>query len=191
MAFFMSLYLSAYPSHAIKLTLFAVSLMDNIMKKTLLAALLTLPSLATAEDQSAMAFSVASYDAFDSDANAAEIGVEYRFAPVESIYNLIPTIGASITSDGAYWAYAGARYDWSFASNWVLTPHFAVAAYEDGGGADLGHGLEFRTGLDIAYQLTDESRLSLGYYHMSNADLGDENPGADSILMTYSVSLDQ
>lgn len=161
------------------------------MKKTLLFALLALPAFANAEEHSAIAFSAASYDAFDSDDHAAEIGIEYRFAPVETFYNLIPTIGASITADGAYWAYAGARYDWSFANNWVLTPHLAVAAYEDGGGADLGYGMEFRTGLDIGYQLTADSRLSLGYYHMSNADLGDDNPGADSVLMTYSISLDR
>ncbi|MBD3635098.1 MAG: acyloxyacyl hydrolase [Methylophaga sp.] len=161
------------------------------MKKILITGLLalSLPALAIAEEQSAVAFTAGGYDAFDSEDNATEIGVEYRFAPAADFYNIIPTIGASVTSDGAYWAYAGVRYDWSLSANWVLTPHFALAAYENGGGVDLGYGLEFRTGLDLAYQMTDRSRLSLGYYHMSNADLGDYNPGADSIIVSYSYTL--
>lgn len=163
------------------------------MKKFLLAGLMAccLPAVAMAEEASAIAFSAGAYDAFDNEDNAAEIGLEYRFAPAADFYKLIPTLGASMTSDGAYWAYAGVRYDWSVSSHWILTPHFALAAYENGGGVDLGYGLEFRTGLDIAYQLTNNSRLSLGYYHMSNADLGDDNPGADSFLISYSYTLGQ
>jgi predicted heme/steroid binding protein len=167
--------------------------MEGTMKKILISGLmaLSLPFMAIAEEQSAIAISAGGYDAFDSEDNAVEVGIEYRFAPSPNFYNLIPAVGASVTSDGAYWAYAGIRYDWSLSTNWLVTPHFALAAYENGAGVDLGYGLEFRTGLDIAYQLTDKSRLSLGYYHMSNADLGDDNPGADSIIVSYSYMLDQ
>lgn len=163
------------------------------MKKILITGLLalSLPVMVVAEEQSAIAFTAGGYDAFDSEDNAAEIGLEYRFAPATGFFNLIPTIGASVSSDGAYWAYAGVRYDWSLSADWIVTPHFALAAYENGGGVDLGYGMEFRTGLDIAYQLTASSRLSLGYYHMSNADLGDDNPGADSIIVSYSYTLAQ
>lgn len=158
------------------------------MKKTLLAGLvaLTLPGMVNADHGAELAFSVGAFEAFDSEDSAAEIGIEYRFSPVESAFNLIPTLGLSMNSDGGYWAYAGVRYDWNFNPKWTLTPHFAVAAYEEGDGADLGHDMEFRTGLDLAYALTDESRLSLGIYHMSNANIGDKNPGADSLIVTYS-----
>lgn len=158
------------------------------MKKTLAAAVIafSLPQLALAEQQPAIAFSTGAFEAFDSDESAAEIGVEYRFAPLESVLDLIPTLGLAMNSDGGYWAYAGVRYDWTLSPKWILTPNFAVAGYEDGGGMDLGHGLEFRTGLDLGYQLTDHSRLALGIYHMSNAYLGKENPGSESVIVTYS-----
>lgn len=163
------------------------------MKIKALLFIFLLPSLAIAEDQSAIAVSLGGYDILDTngiDSETVQVGIEYRFAPLPSFYDFIPTVGAEITFDGAYWLYTGVRYDWSFKPKWTLTPHFALAAYEAGGGYDLGHGLEFRFGADLGYQLTEKSRLALGYTHMSNAHLGDENPGADSVLLTYSRSLD-
>lgn len=163
------------------------------MKKLLAAGLLTaslLPQLAQAEQQSAIAFSAGAFEAFQSEKSAAEIGVEYRFAHVDSAFNLIPTLGLAMNSDGGYWGYAGVRYDWEFSPKWILTPHFAVAGYENGAGSDLGYDLEFRTGLDLAYQVTDKSRVSLGMYHMSNADIGEQNPGAESVILTYSFTPD-
>lgn len=161
------------------------------MKKIWLAGLIatmTLPQLAQAEQQSAIAISAGAFEVFDSEDNAAEVGLEYRFAPVASAFNLIPTLGLAANSDGGYWGYAGVRYDWQLSPKWILTPNFAAGLYEDGGGADLGYDIEFRTGLDIGYQVSDSSRVSLGIYHMSNAELGDENPGSESIILTYSFS---
>lgn len=160
------------------------------MKKTFIGTVLALSllsPLANAEQQSAMAFSAGAFEAFENDGRAAEIGIEYRFAPQESIFNLIPTLGLAMNSDGGYWGYAGIRYDWMLSPKWTLTPHLAIAAYEEGGGTDLGHDMEFRTGLDLGYQLTDSSRLALGIYHMSNADISDDNPGSESVIATYSV----
>ena len=159
------------------------------MKKTLFIGLLaisSLPQIALAEPQSAMAISAGAFEVFDNEHTAAELGLEYRFAPAESAFNLIPTLGVAMNSDGGYWAYAGIRYDWELSPKWILTPNFAVAGYEDGGGADLGYGIEFRSGLDLAYQVSDDSRVSLGIYHLSNASIGDENPGAESLILTYS-----
>lgn len=160
------------------------------MKRTVIGAvtaLLLISPLVNAEQQSAIAFSAGAFEAFENDGSAAEIGIEYRFSPRESLFNLIPTLGLAMNSDGGYWGYAGIRYDWMFSAQWTLTPHFAIAAYEDGGGTDLGHDMEFRTGLDLGYQLTDSSRLALGIYHMSNADVADDNPGSESVIVTYSV----
>ena len=160
------------------------------MKKTLVASLLALilPQVCIAEDQAAIAFSAGAFDAFDNEDNAVEFGVEYRFAPLASAFNLVPAMGISVNSDGGYWAHGGVRYDFRLNPAWILTPHFSVVGYEDGGGVDLGLGLQFRSGLDIAYQVSESSRIALGYYHMSNADLGKNNPGADSMLLTYSYT---
>ncbi|MCX4188344.1 acyloxyacyl hydrolase [Methylophaga sp. OBS4] len=162
------------------------------MKKPLIAAgifALTLAPVASAEQTSAVAFSAGAFAVFDTD-TAAEIGAEYRFAPLESVFNLIPAVGINANSDGGYWAHAGFRYDIELNPNWILTPNVAVVGYENGGGRDLGHGLQFRTGLELAYQLNTSSRIGLGIYHMSNAHLGKNNPGAESIFLSYSFTPD-
>lgn len=159
------------------------------MKKTISGAVIALSlfsSFASADDQPELAFYLGAFEAFNSNNNATEIGLEYRFAPLASAWDLIPTLGLAMNSDGGYWAYAGVRYDWQFSPKWTLTPHFAVAAYEDGASLDLGYGLEFRSGLDLGYLLNDNSRLSLGVHHMSNADIADDNPGSESLIVTYS-----
>jgi len=154
-----------------------------------LVCLALVPS-AFAEESSAIALSIGAFDAFDNDDTAAEFGIEYRFSPMESAYNLIPVIGLTANSDGGYWAHTGIRYDYHLNENWVLTPNFAVAAYEDGAGKDLGHAIEFRTGLEVAYKLDESSHLGLGIYHLSNAGLDDKNPGEESVILSYSFSPD-
>ena len=141
-----------------------------------------------ADDSPSVAFSAGAFNVFDSD-KAMEMDVEYRFAPIAAIWHLRPTLGLAITSDGAYWGQAGIRYEFELNKDWILSPSFAVAAYEQGGGLDLGYDLEFRTGLELARQLDKQQRLGIGIYHFSNSDLGHRNPGAESLLLTYSVSL--
>ena len=151
---------------------------------------LTLIPFAHAEKSSAIAISAGVFDAFDNDDTATELGIEYRFAPMESAYHLIPVVGFTANSDGGYWVHTGIRYDYHLNENWVLTPNFAVSAYEDGGGKDLGHAIEFRSGLELAYKLDESSHLGLGIYHLSNAGLDDHNPGEESIIFSYSFSPD-
>ncbi|MEC9412329.1 MAG: acyloxyacyl hydrolase [Pseudomonadota bacterium] len=159
--------------------------MNKHLRNASIALTLLLPSTAFAEQESQMALSVGAFEVFD-DNTAAEIGVEYRFSPQASAFNLIPTLGATLTSDGGYWGYAGVRYDIYLNNNWILTPNFAIAAYEQGGGVDLGYDIEFRTGAELAYQFSDKSRLGLGLYHLSNANIGENNPGAESLILSYS-----
>jgi hypothetical protein len=143
--------------------------------------------LAFAEQSSALAISAGVFDVAKDD-SAAELGIEYRFAPVESFYNIIPAVGLAANSDGGYWAHAGIRYDVDISDNWVLTPNFAVVGYEKGGGKDLGHGLEFRSGLEFAYKLNANSHLGIALYHLSHAGIGGKNPGQESVILSYSFS---
>jgi lipid A 3-O-deacylase len=159
--------------------------MNKYLRNASIALTFLLPSMAFAEQESQIALSVGAFEVFD-DNTAAEVGVEYRFSPQKSAFNLIPTLGATLTSDGGYWGYAGVRYDIYLNNNWILTPNFAIAAYEQGGGVDLGYDVEFRTGAELAYQFSDKSRLGLGLYHLSNANIGENNPGAESLILSYS-----
>ncbi len=143
---------------------------------------------AISEDSSSLAISAGAFDV--SQESTAELGLEYRFAPVDSFYDIIPAIGIAANSDGGYWAHAGIRYDIHISDNWVLTPNFAVVGYEKGGGKDLGHDVELRSGLEFAYKINASSHFGLAIYHLSNAGIDDKNPGQESVILSYSFSPD-
>ncbi len=122
--------------------------------------------------------------------NPAELGVEYRFAGLKipklpASIALKPAVGAAGTKDGNAWVYGGLRLDLKL-GGWVVTPQFAVSLYEDGGGRDLGGVLEFRSGLEVAYDFGKGPRVGLLFYHLSNADFYDFNPGSNSLVLTLS-----
>ncbi len=157
----------------------------------LTSALLTLSPQVLSEQSSALAFSVGVFDFLDEDPvnRTAEVGIEYRAAPLKDAYDLIPVLGVNVNLDSAYWIYTGVRYDYHLNEDWVLTPSFAVSLYEDGSSKDLGYPFQFRSGLEFAYKINGSSHLGLGIYHLSNFRLADHNPGEESIILSYSFSL--
>ncbi|MEH6580279.1 MAG: hypothetical protein V7731_24780 [Amphritea sp.] len=102
---------------------------NNKLTALLLATIcLSLSPQTFAEQSDAIAISAGAFDITeDNDGESTEIGIEYRFAPLESAYNLIPTLGIAANADEAYWLYAGVRYDFHLNPKWVLTPHWAVS----------------------------------------------------------------
>ncbi len=61
----------------------------------------------------------------------------------------------------------------------------AVSLYDRRDGKDLGHIVEFRMGLDVGYRFANGFSLSLGIYQHSNTRLAKDNPGANSVFVTY------
>ncbi len=118
---------------------------------------------------------------------AAEFRLEYRSDIKFWIFK--PFGGLMGTSDAAIYAYAGILTDFFFGNRIVVTPSFAPGYYENGDGLDLGHELEFRSQLEIAYRFDNRSRLGIAVSHMSNASIGDENPGTESAIIYYSAPL--
>lgn len=146
---------------------------------------LLLPSPAGAEGVESFALSAGAFDMIDG-VGAVEAGFELRFTP--RAFDLVPATGVVVNSDGGGYVYGGLRYDWDFAPRWVATPHFSVTLFEDGDGRDLGSVLEFRSGLEVAYELTDSSRVGLSFYHLSNAGVSETNPGSESLVLVYSFA---
>lgn len=119
--------------------------------------------------------------------DSGEFRLEYRSD--KKILLFKPFGGAMATTDGASYYYAGILVDVFLGRRVVLTPSFAPGYYARGSGYDLGYPLEFRSQLEIAYRFDDRSRLGLSFGHMSNASLGDKNPGTESLMLNYSVPL--
>ena len=41
----------------------------------------------------------------------------------------------------------------------------------------LGNDIQFRTTLEFSFELKNKNRIGLSFGHISNANLGDKNPG--------------
>ena len=116
---------------------------------------------------------------------ATEAGIEARFASRRIFkLDLVPIVGISANEDGAFWGYAGFRWEIPLGEKWQLAPTFGTALYEEGDSKDLGHTVEFRSGIEIARRFPN-GRLGLLLYHLSNASISDHNPGEESLLLTW------
>lgn len=144
---------------------------------------------AQAEEPAFLALSGGVYDAIDDD-TAGEFRAEYRFAEADKLWLFTPFLGVMVTTDKAAYAYAGLGLDILLTERLILTPSVALGAYHDGDGKNLGHTLQFRTGMELAYRFPDRSRLGLALHHISNAGLGNHNPGAESVALTYAIPTD-
>ena len=158
----------------------------NKMKFMVLALLiLSAPVSARAEEPDLVAVSAGVYDVLDSE-TAGEARLEYRWQ-TPLFWRVSPFIGVMGTTDSAAYGYGGLGADIKLTENWIFNPNFAIGAYKNGNGKDLGHGLEFRSGAEIAYKFQNDSRLGLSFHHISNASLGNENPGTESVVLTYGI----
>ncbi len=152
----------------------------------LLCAACALPA-AAGDGPTGLAFAEGRFD-IARDEKPLEIGLQYRFRPFELwSVPLIPMVGISATAYKNLWVYGGLRYDWKLSKHWIATPTFAVSLYEEGNGKDLGGVIEFRSGLEIAYRFDRGYRLGLEFYHLSHANIYDNNPGSNSLVLTWSL----
>tara|TARA_B100000674_G_C37657032_1_gene830624 strand:+ start:149 stop:676 length:528 start_codon:yes stop_codon:yes gene_type:complete len=69
----------------------------------------------------------------------------------------------------------------------IFTPSFGVGYYDDGSGKKLGNDIQFRTGLELSYELQNLNRIGISLSHISNANLGDKNPGVEVINISYQI----
>ena len=98
--------------------------------------------------------------------------------------NLSPVTGAMITADNATYFYTGVQAHYKIGSL-NFTPSFTPGYYNEGNGKDLGHALEFKSELQLSLELPKNSQFGLSYNHLSNASLGDKNPGANSYMFNF------
>ena len=97
---------------------------------------------------------------------------------------LSPITGGFFTEKSALYLYSGvqAEYELGFLT---ITPSFAPGYYNYGNGKDLGYPLEFKSEIQMSFNLSDSSHLGMSYNHISNASLGTKNPGANSYMLSF------
>ena len=98
--------------------------------------------------------------------------------------NISPITGGFLTENSAAYFYTGIEWNVDI-GGLVLTPSFAPGFYHEGDGKDLGHALEFKSEVQLSYSTSERTNFGISYNHVSNASLGDKNPGANSYMFNF------
>ena len=108
--------------------------------------------------------------------------------------DLKPFAGIELTSDQASYFLVGVYLDDNAgvlftgeSSRYTVTPSFGAGFYDDGDGKKLGNSIEFRTTLEISYEMQNKNRIGLSFSHISNANIGEKNPGVEIISLSYQI----
>jgi hypothetical protein len=134
------------------------------------------------------------YDFLRSRSRTWEFDVEYKFhlkclkSPNRHL-DFRPLIGVMGTVQGSFYLYLGLNFDLLFGDHLLIAPGFAAGYFQKGHGKELGYPLEFRSGIELAWQFADSRRLGIHFYHLSNASLGRKNPGEESLVLFYDIPI--
>jgi len=127
------------------------------------------------------------FDFSDNGARSTLFGIQHQN---ENLYRnsflgvLSPITGFMMTADNAKYAYTGVQAQYKIGALNII-PSFTPGLYGEGDGKDLGHIIEFKSELQLSIDLLQNTELGFSYNHLSNASLGDKNPGANSYMFNF------
>ncbi len=139
------------------------------------------------ENNTELSFYTGMFDFSDDGKKSTLVGFQHQNENLNRdtfLGNLSPITGAMITADNATYFYTGVQAQYKIGAL-NFTPSFAPGYYDEGNGKDLGHALEFKSEVQVSLELPMNSQLGLSYNHLSNASLGDKNPGANSYMFNF------
>jgi len=127
------------------------------------------------------------FDFSDHKQKAGIVGLEHQNDDLfrESFLGkLSPITGGFLTENNAFYLYTGAQAEYKI--GWfTITPSFAPGYYNSGDGKDLGHAIEFKSEVQMSLNVSENTQFGMSYNHISNASLGDKNPGANSYMINF------
>lgn len=137
-------------------------------------------------------FGAGCFDFYREKHRTFEFEIEYKFhlkclKPPNRFLQFRPLVGAMSTPRGNFYGYVGINFDLLFLNHILFAPGFAAGYYHAGGGKNLGYPIEFRSGVELAWQFSDWHRLGVHFYHLSNASIGNRNPGEESLILFYDI----
>ena len=163
----------------------------RIIKLLLILSFVAFPSIAEEfnESDNNTKFNVYTgmFDFSDDGKRSTLIGFQHQNVDLNRdtfLGNLSPITGLMFTADNAAYIYTGVQTHYSLGALNII-PSFTPGLYEQGDGKDLGHMLEFKSELQLSLDLPKDSQFGFSYNHLSNASLGDKNPGANSYMFNF------
>lgn len=154
------------------------------LKRFMAAAALALAPVVPAQAE-APAFAVA---LGHNSSGSQELFLSRRSVPFAQ--GLQPVFGASLSTYREAWAGAGLAYTWrgSDQASFVRAA-LMPGLYSRGNGRDLGGPIMFRSSIEAGWNLRGGGELSIGLAHRSNAGIYAQNPGLDTLFLSYSRPL--
>ena len=163
---------------------------NNLFKKVILAVILgafILP-VNSEEKNTEYSFYTGTFDFSDEGKATSLIGIQHQNEELNRdtfIGNLSPVTGAMFMQNNSSYVYTGVQAQYKIGAL-NITPSFMPGLYHQGDGKDLGHILEFKSEVQLSLDLSQSTELGFSYNHISNASLGDKNPGANSYMFNFS-----
>ena len=127
------------------------------------------------------------FDFSDDGQRAALFGLEHQNENLvrdSFLGTLSPVTGFMLTENNAAYAYTGIQAKYNLGKLNII-PSFTPGIYGKGDGKDLGHTIEFKSEIQLSFEIFSESELGFSYNHISNASLGEKNPGANSYIFNF------
>ena len=160
----------------------------NLKKLILLFVILFSANAVLAkESNNQFNFFTGNFDFSDDKQSAVLVGLQHQNENLKRdtlIGKISPITGGFITENSAIYIYTG--FEWNIdMGTLTFTPSFAPGLYHEGDGKDLGHVIEFKSEIQFSYDFSKNSKIGLSYNHVSNASLGDKNPGANSYMFNF------
>lgn len=138
---------------------------------------------------SANSFSIfgGSYD-YDDDNTSTLYGLNYHLSDNKfSVFNVIdlnPVIGGFVTAKSATMFYSG--FETNIGQDKLyLNLSSSAGLYQNGNGKDLGNILQFKSELNIFFDLNETSKIGFGSHHISNAGISSVNPGTNNYYLIF------
>ena len=138
-------------------------------------------------NQAELNFFTGMFDFSDDKQAAGIIGIQHQDDELfrkSFLGKLSPITGGFLTENNAFYLYTGAQAEYDLGL-FTITPSFAPGYYNSGNGKDLGSALEFKSEIQMSLNLSDSTEFGMSYNHISNASLGDKNPGANSYMINF------
>ena len=150
-------------------------------------------------------FGIGIYDVkFDCSEKNQATDFRYEYRSEETLFDIGPTednffflkpfFGIEYTNDSASYFLTGIYFEDNLGelfegenNKYFFTTSFGAGIYDNGSGKNLGNDLQFRTSFEISYELKNKNRIGVSFSHISNANLGDKNPGVEILSFSYHI----
>ena len=122
------------------------------------------------------------------------VSFEYRenitlFKITDNFFNSSPMAGLMVLGEASRYVYTGINFKNKIMDRMLFNPNFAFGGYFQDSQLNLGGVIQFRSGIELGYQMNKEVIISMAFHHISNASIYKYNPGTETLTFLLSYNL--